>query len=205
MTSVLKLTQLLDEFALKVSQFETLFSLFHTHSMLISDHLSSSSSTNRINIFKKQVSEWFICYLAVYDEFFALYVGNISLPRHSSSSEQSRYQHHRQGRDHADVYKGAVWMSKCSMDGIQYEVSQLRSEDERVENRLNQLLPRMDSFPSQFQRISQLVTNKLRQLSVKDSFRASFEHRVEKIEFRYVLLSPHQPHMETALRQKSSS
>jgi hypothetical protein len=189
-TSISKLAQLIDEFALKVSQFEALFAQFAALSQLLSDRLIASSQ--RLNFFKRQLSEWFVCYLAIYDEFFSLYVGNIWLPRHTSPSEQIRYQHHRKGRDHADVYKGAVWMSKCSIDGIQYEANQLRVDDERIENRINQLPPQMDSYPPQFNRITQLVTTKLRQISVKDSLRASFEHQREKLEMRSVL-SPCRP------------
>ena len=190
-----KFNQLLDDFSSKISQFQTLFTQFLNYSLFLSNNsfllppssLSSSSYSNpQLNSFKVLLSEWFLCYLSVYDEFFSLYVGDIWLPRHMN--QQSRYQHQRKGRDHADVYKGA-WLSKCSMDGIQYEAKRLQIEDERTENRINQFLPLMDSFQPQFRKILDTISTKLRQIATKDSSRICFDHQVEKIEFRSVSTS----------------
>jgi hypothetical protein len=198
-----KFNQLLDDFSSKISQFQILFTQFLNHSLFLSNNsflisspssssassssssLSSSSSHHhQLNSLRSLLSEWFVCYLSVYDEFFSLYVGNIWLPRHMD--QQSRYQHQRKGRDHADVYKGA-WLSKCSMDGIQYEANRLEIEDERTENRINQFLPLMDSFQPQFRKILDTISSKLRQIAVKDSLRVCFDHQIEKIEFRSLL------------------
>ena len=98
-------------------------------------------------------------------------------------NEQRIYEHIRKGRDHADAYKG-IWTSKCSIDGISYEVTRLNIEDERIENRVSQLTSVMDSYPSQFQRIIQELTTKLKEICKKESIKLCFDHQVEKIEFR---------------------
>jgi hypothetical protein len=188
-----KFNRLLDDFSSKISQFQNLFTQFLNSSHFLSENSfvipsssPSSSPSLRLNSLKSLLSEWFVCYLSIYDEFYSLYVGDIWLPRHMN--QQELYQHERKGRDHADVYKGA-WLSKCSMDGIQYEAKRLKIEDERTENRINQLLPLMDSFQTQFLRIRDTISSKLRHIVVKDSLLLCFEHRVEKIEFRSLPLT----------------
>ncbi len=172
-----RLFALLDAFAEKISNFQKLFTKFQDYSSCLITQLSNK----KLKLLKLLVSEWFICYLSVYDEFFSLYVGNIWLPRHMH--EQSIYQHLRKGRDHAHAYKGA-WTSKCSLDGIVYEINKLSNEDERVENRINQLSPIMDSFPTQFQAIVHDVLAVVRGICLKDTLKSSFDHQVERLEFR---------------------
>lgn len=173
-----KLNQLLGGFSRKINNFEDLFNRFREYTTLIFNQLTSQQ---KVSIIKNIISEWFVCYITIYDEFFSLYVGNIWLPRHMN--EQTIYEHVRKGRDHADAYKG-LWTSKCSMDGIVYEVTRLNIEDERIENRVTQFSSIMDSYPQKFQRLIQEFNTKLRSICKKESIKLCFDHQVEKIEFR---------------------
>lgn len=172
-----KFNQLLDAFSDKINNFEGLFHRFREYTTCIFSQLTQQ----KLSILKNTISEWFICYITIYDEFFSLYVGNIWLPRHMS--EQTVYQHIRRGRDHADAYKG-LWTSKCSMDGIVYEANRLNLEDERAENRISNFTTVMDSYPPQFQRMIQEFNSKIKGICKKESLKVCFDHQVEKVDFR---------------------
>lgn len=85
----------------------------------------SSSVLNRfvdlpLNVLLETISTWFVLFCALTDECTYLLSGDITSPRHRA--DKAKFQHNRVAS--RERYMGE-WQSRCSADGIEYEVRQL--------------------------------------------------------------------------------
>jgi hypothetical protein len=86
---------------------------------------SDASKTQPLSALQKSIATWFVLYCALIDECTYIISGDISSARHNG--DKAKHQHTRTAS--REIYRG-LWLSRCSADGIEYEVRQLPPKEQ---------------------------------------------------------------------------
>eukprot|EP00602_Paraphysomonas_sp_CaronLab_P013417 CAMPEP_0185040982 /NCGR_PEP_ID=MMETSP1103-20130426/39724_1 /TAXON_ID=36769 /ORGANISM="Paraphysomonas bandaiensis, Strain Caron Lab Isolate" /LENGTH=600 /DNA_ID=CAMNT_0027580529 /DNA_START=36 /DNA_END=1835 /DNA_ORIENTATION=- len=144
----------------------------------------ASEPTLSTRTLRQLLSEWFVCFLTLHDEYQALYVGDMRLARHRALHRE--YKHDR--KEPPGTYKGK-WQSKCSVDGINCELGRLSQRDlgkQSVENAISSFdnaVCGLNARNKQLKDSLSEVTTALSRLGAKD-IDSSMVYPVESLRYK---------------------
>ena len=112
-------------FQAKCSALSDLVTHFVNFSATTETRIASTSQdgSSPLKTLRHTIACWFVLYCALHDEFMFLISGDTSCSRHAA--DKSLYQHSRAAA--REVHKGD-WLSRCSYDGLNYEIRQVPSK-----------------------------------------------------------------------------